>query len=100
MTRMKLAVSKDENGHGLLHKAVFHGHRDIVEWLIEKYPETLDMRDWVSQGQVCLHPLYQYNLMQPTASYIIGVHGELGWSVTSREVRKRNSFSLVLVVRK
>lgn len=48
MTRMKLAVSKDENGHGLLHKAVFHGHRDIVEWLIEKYPETLDMRDWVS----------------------------------------------------
>jgi len=48
MTRMKLAVSKDENGHGLLHKAVFHGHRDIVEWLIEKYPETLDVRDWVS----------------------------------------------------
>ncbi len=44
---MKLAVSKDENGHGLLHKAVFHGHRDIVEWLIEKYPESLEVKDWV-----------------------------------------------------
>jgi hypothetical protein len=47
MTRMKLAVSKDENGHGLLHKAVFHGHRDIVDWLIEKYPESLEVKDWV-----------------------------------------------------
>jgi ankyrin repeat protein len=47
LTRMKLAVSKDENGHGLLHKAIYHGHRDIVDWLIEKFPETLEVKDWV-----------------------------------------------------
>ena len=48
LTRMKLAVSKDENGHGLLHKAVYHGHRDIAEWLVDKYPETMSVKDWVS----------------------------------------------------
>ena len=52
MTRMKLAVSKDENGHGLLHKAVFHGHRDIVDWLIEKYPESLEVKDWVKKKHI------------------------------------------------
>ena len=41
------AVSKDENGHGLLHKAVYHGHTDIVYWLLENYPETVDVKDWV-----------------------------------------------------
>ena len=44
---MKLAVSKDENGQGLLHKAIFHGHRDIVDWLIDKYPEAMSVKDWV-----------------------------------------------------
>ena len=48
LTRMKLAVSKDENGHGVLHKAVYYGHRDVVEWLVEKYPETMSVKDWVS----------------------------------------------------
>ena len=49
LTRMKLAVSKDENGHGVLHKAVYYGHRDVVEWLVEKYPETMSVKDWVSK---------------------------------------------------
>ena len=48
LTRRKLALSKDENGHGLLHKAVYHGHRDAVDWLVEKYPEALEVKDWVS----------------------------------------------------
>ena len=47
LKRRNLAISKDDNGHGLLHKAVFHGHRDVVEWLIEKYPETMELKDWV-----------------------------------------------------
>ena len=50
LSRMKLATSKDENGHGLLHKAVYYGHRDIVDWLIEKYPEALEVHDWVSKA--------------------------------------------------
>ena len=48
ITRRKLALSKDDNGLGLLHKAVYHGHREIAEWLLEKYPECLEVKDWVS----------------------------------------------------
>ena len=51
LTRRKLALSKDENGHGLLHKAVYHGHRDIVDWLVEKYPESMEVKDWVKALQ-------------------------------------------------
>ena len=49
LTRRKLAASKDDNGHGLLHKAVFHGHKEIVHWLVEKFPETAEVKDWVSR---------------------------------------------------
>ena len=45
--------SKDDKGHGLLHKAVFHGHREIVHWLIEKFPETTEVKDWVSCPEKC-----------------------------------------------
>ncbi len=48
LTRRKLAVSKDDNGHGLLHKAVYLGHKDMALWLLDKYPETAEVRDWVS----------------------------------------------------
>jgi ankyrin repeat protein len=49
LTRRKLAVCKDDNGHGLMHRAVFLGHKDIVLWLLEKYPETAEVKDWVSK---------------------------------------------------
>ena len=39
---------KDENGTGLLHKAVYYNHRDIVDWLIDKYPDSMGVRDTVS----------------------------------------------------
>jgi hypothetical protein len=66
ITRMKMAVSKDENGHGLLHKAVYYGFRDIVDWLIEKYPETLDVKDWV---RTCPN-LTQPNLTKPNLTLL------------------------------
>ena len=47
LTRRKLALSKDENGHGLLHKVVYFGHRHIYDWMMKQYPETLETRDWV-----------------------------------------------------
>lgn len=47
ITRRKLALSKDDNGLGLLHKAVYHGQREVVDWLLEKHPETLEVKDWV-----------------------------------------------------
>ncbi|TRY79118.1 hypothetical protein TCAL_09905 [Tigriopus californicus] len=48
LTRRKLAISKDDQGFGLLHKAVFLGHRDIVHWLLDKFPETMEVKDWLS----------------------------------------------------
>ena len=41
-------MSKDDNGHGLLQKAVYYGQRELVDYLLEKYPETLEVKDWVS----------------------------------------------------
>ena len=42
-------VSLQYQGHGLLHKAVFLGHGEVARWLVERYPETAEVRDWVSQ---------------------------------------------------
>ena len=39
---------QDENGTGLLHKAVYYNHRDIADWLMDKYPESMSVRDNVS----------------------------------------------------
>ena len=57
LTRRKLAFSKDDNGLGLLHKAVYHGHREIAEFLLEKYPEVMEVKDWVSS------PIFKPNFM-------------------------------------
>jgi trehalose-6-phosphate synthase len=51
LSRRKLSVSKDDKGFGLLHKAVFMGHKEVAEWLMEKYPETAEVRDWVSDEE-------------------------------------------------
>ena len=45
---MKLTTQQDENGTGLLHKAVYYNHRDIADWLMDKYPESMTVRDNVS----------------------------------------------------
>ncbi|XP_066956665.1 uncharacterized protein [Macrobrachium rosenbergii] len=53
LDRRKLARSKDAQGVGLLHKAVVHDHRGIVDYLISDYPETLDVTD--HEGRTALH---------------------------------------------
>ena len=45
--KVKLKL-QDENGTGLLHKAVYYNHRDIADWLMDKYPESMSVRDNVS----------------------------------------------------
>ena len=45
---MKSTMQQDENGTGLLHKAVYYNHRDIADWLMDKYPESMTVRDNVS----------------------------------------------------
>ncbi|OAD60251.1 hypothetical protein WN48_06100, partial [Eufriesea mexicana] len=51
--KKKLAISKDPTGTPLLHKAVYHDHRDIVEWLVENYPITVQQKD--KEGRTALH---------------------------------------------
>ena len=48
--------SQDENGTGLLHKAVYYNHRDIADWLMDKYPESMSVRDNVSRKSCSLSP--------------------------------------------
>ena len=43
------ALPRSLQGHGLLHKAVFLGHGEVARWLVERYPETAEVRDWVSE---------------------------------------------------
>ncbi|CAL4087373.1 unnamed protein product, partial [Meganyctiphanes norvegica] len=53
LDRRKLSRSKDQQGVGLLHKAVLHGHKSIVDYLIADYPETLDVTD--NDGRTAHH---------------------------------------------
>lgn len=45
---MRLSISKDAAGLGLLHKAVLRGFVPLAEMLVEKYPQTVHLRDHVS----------------------------------------------------
>ncbi|KAL3268346.1 hypothetical protein HHI36_007462 [Cryptolaemus montrouzieri] len=43
--KKKLVLAKDENGVGLLHKAVYYDLKDIYKYLIEKFPNTASQKD-------------------------------------------------------
>lgn len=45
--KKKLAIAKDPAGIPLLHKAVYYDHLDIVEWLVQNYPITVQQKDRV-----------------------------------------------------
>lgn len=51
--KKKLAIAKDPAGTPLLHKAVYHDHQDIVEWLVQNYPITIQQKD--REGRTALH---------------------------------------------
>ena len=60
---MKLTMQQDENGTGLLHKAVYYNHRDIADWLMDKYPESMTVRDNVSTSIVGEFIFYSLNFI-------------------------------------
>ena len=33
---------------------MYHGHRDIAEWLLEKFPATKELKDWVCNNYICI----------------------------------------------
>ncbi|XP_044754262.1 uncharacterized protein LOC123313440 isoform X2 [Coccinella septempunctata] len=43
--KKKLVLAKDENGVGLLHKAIYYDLKDIYKYLIEKFPNTVSQKD-------------------------------------------------------
>ena len=45
--KKKLAIAKDPAGTPLLHKAVYHDHQDIVEWLAHNFPIAVQQKDKV-----------------------------------------------------
>ncbi|XP_068082154.1 uncharacterized protein [Anabrus simplex] len=49
----KLALCKDNNGVGLLHKAVYYDQQPIVNWLTENFPNTTALKD--REGRTALH---------------------------------------------
>ncbi|XP_076643391.1 uncharacterized protein LOC143353732 [Halictus rubicundus] len=51
--KKKLAIAKDPAGRPLIHKAVYHDQQDIVEWLVQNYPSTVQQRD--REGRTALH---------------------------------------------
>ncbi|XP_076679367.1 uncharacterized protein LOC143374797 isoform X4 [Andrena cerasifolii] len=51
--KKKLAIAKDPAGIPLLHKAVYYDHQDIVEWLVQNYPITVQQKD--REGRTALH---------------------------------------------
>ncbi|XP_063624701.1 serine/threonine-protein phosphatase 6 regulatory ankyrin repeat subunit C-like [Cydia splendana] len=51
--RKKTVTCRDEAGAGLLHKAVYYDYTDIVEWLVNNYPQLVHQRD--SFGRTPLH---------------------------------------------
>ncbi|KAK9298135.1 hypothetical protein QLX08_008451 [Tetragonisca angustula] len=51
--KKKLAIAKDPAGTPLLHKAVYHDRRDIVEWLVQNFPIAVQQKD--REGRIALH---------------------------------------------
>lgn len=45
--KKKFPLAKDSTGTPLLHKAVYYDHIDIVEWLIQQFPATVQQKDRV-----------------------------------------------------
>ncbi|XP_023215490.1 serine/threonine-protein phosphatase 6 regulatory ankyrin repeat subunit B-like [Centruroides sculpturatus] len=53
LTRKRFALSRDHLGASPLHLAVLHGHTDILRYIINHFPETLDGPD--NEGRTPLH---------------------------------------------
>ncbi|KAH8010221.1 hypothetical protein HPB51_026273 [Rhipicephalus microplus] len=45
LTRKRFALSRDHLGASPLHLAVLHGHTDVLNYIVERFPETLDGPD-------------------------------------------------------
>ena len=52
-SRKDYILAKDHLGMAPLHKAVILGHLDVVQYMLEKFPETINAKD--HDGRTALH---------------------------------------------
>jgi len=52
--KRKMATARDAVGRGIAHKAVLYNHKPLLEWMAKKYPETIQLKDNVSEVFVSL----------------------------------------------
>lgn len=45
--KKKLVIAKDSTGTPLVHKAVYYDHQNVVEWIVDNYPTTVEQKDKV-----------------------------------------------------
>ncbi|XP_022646610.1 serine/threonine-protein phosphatase 6 regulatory ankyrin repeat subunit C-like isoform X2 [Varroa destructor] len=53
LTRKRFALSRDVNGASPLHLSILYGHPDVLKYIVEFFPETLDGPD--NEGRTPLH---------------------------------------------
>ncbi|XP_076319726.1 uncharacterized protein LOC143230311 isoform X2 [Tachypleus tridentatus] len=53
LDKQDFVLAKDHMGMTPLHRAVILGHMDVVEYILEKFPETVNARD--KDGRTALH---------------------------------------------
>ncbi|XP_078033252.1 uncharacterized protein LOC144468021 isoform X1 [Augochlora pura] len=79
--KKKLAIAKDPTGRPLLHKAVYHDQQDIVEWLVQNYPITVQQRD--REGRTALH--YCAACKDPDAIWDVLIEGGCDASICDKK---------------
>ena len=55
--KKKLVVAKDSSGTPLIHKAVYYDHQNVLEWIIDNYPSTVEQKDRVPFNFLCFYNL-------------------------------------------
>ncbi|XP_018494867.1 uncharacterized protein LOC100901587 [Galendromus occidentalis] len=53
LTRKRFALSRDVNGASPLHLSILYGHPEVLKYIVEFFPETLDGPD--NEGRTPLH---------------------------------------------
>jgi hypothetical protein len=60
--KRKLAGARDAVGRGIAHKAVLYGHRSLLEWMSRKYPETIHLKDNVSDRFINIYIIHHQHV--------------------------------------
>ncbi|XP_076640102.1 uncharacterized protein LOC143351908 isoform X2 [Colletes latitarsis] len=79
--KKKLAITKDPAGTPLLHKAVYYDQQDIVEWLVQHYPNTVQQKD--KEGRTALH--YCAACKDPEAIWDVLIEGDCDASICDKK---------------